>query len=410
MSQIQSNTASGSSQDIMQLAEKVGAHNYHPLPVVISTAEGVWVTDPEGVRYMDFLSAYSAVNQGHRHPRIIGALKDQADRCTLTSRAFYNDRMGEFLERLCEYTGFEMALPMNTGAEAVETALKTARLWGHKVKGVPDGEQEIICCEENFHGRTLTIVSFSTDPDAREGFGPFTPGFKVIPYNDPQALEAAINDKTVAFLMEPIQGEAGVNVPDEGYLKAVREICTRHGILMIADEVQTGFARTGKAFACDHEGVKPDVMCLGKALGGGVLPVSAVVADKSVLGVFTPGSHGSTFGGNPLSAAVGMAAIDVLVDEKLAERSQELGEYVRERLRAIKCDKIRLVRGKGMLNAVVFEDGFEAWDVCIALKENGLLAKQTHGNIIRFAPPLVITREEVDQALEIITRVFEAID
>jgi ornithine--oxo-acid transaminase len=409
MSHPESRIASTNSQEIMELTEKVGAHNYHPLPVVISTAEGVWVTDPEGRRYMDFLSAYSAVNQGHRHPRIIGALKEQADRCTLTSRAFYNDRMGEFLEKLCEYTGFEMALPMNTGAEAVETALKTARLWGHKVKGVADGEQEIICCEENFHGRTITIVSFSTDPDARRGFGPFTPGFKVIPFNDAAALESAITEKTVAFMVEPIQGEAGVNVPAEGYLAAVREICTRHGILMIADEVQTGFARTGKSFACDHEGVRPDLMCLGKALGGGVLPVSAVVGSKDVMGVFTPGSHGSTFGGNPLAAAVGMAAIDVLVDENLADRSAELGEYVRERLRAIDCDKIQLVRGKGLLNAVVFEDGFEAWDVCVALKEAGLLAKQTHGNIIRFAPPLVITREEVDHALDIITRVFEAI-
>ncbi len=402
-------TSSASSAEIMELSEKVGAHNYHPLPVVISTAEGVWVHDPEGRRYMDFLSAYSAVNQGHRHPRIIQALKDQADRCTLTSRAFYNDRMGEFLQRLCDYTGYEMALPMNTGAEAVETALKTARLWGTKVKGIPDGEQEIICCEENFHGRTITIVSFSTDPLARDGFGPFTPGFKVIPYNDPQALEDAIGDKTVAFLVEPIQGEAGVNVPDEGYLKAVREICTRHGILMIADEVQTGFCRTGRRFACDHEDVRPDMMCLGKALGGGVLPVSAVVADADVLGVFTPGSHGSTFGGNPLAAAVGIAAIDVLEDEKLDEHAEELGEYVRQRLRAIDCPRIRQVRGKGLLNAVVFDDGFEAWDVCVALKEEGLLAKQTHGNIIRFAPPLVITREEIDQALDIITRVFEAI-
>ncbi len=405
----QARTARADSASIIALSEEVGAHNYHPLPVVISRAEGVWVHDPEGRRYMDFLSAYSAVNQGHRHPRIIQALKDQADRCTLTSRAFYNDRMGGFLKRLCEYTGYSMALPMNTGAEAVETALKTARLWGAKVKGVPDGEQEIICCEENFHGRTITIISFSTDPLARDGFGPFTPGFKLIPYNDPGALEAAITDRTVAFLVEPIQGEAGVNVPDEGYLKAVREICTRHGILMIADEVQTGFCRTGRRFACDHESVRPDMMCLGKALGGGVLPVSAVVADQEILGVFTPGSHGSTFGGNPLAAAVGIAAIDVLEDEGLAEHSDALGVVLRRRLQDIDCPRIRQVRGKGLLNAVVFDDEFEAWDVCVALKEEGLLAKQTHGNIIRFAPPLVITGEELDQALDIITRVFETI-
>jgi ornithine--oxo-acid transaminase len=405
----ESKTVTMSSESIMELTERVGAHNYHPLPVVISTAQGVWVEDPEGRRYMDFLSAYSAVNQGHRHPRIMAALIEQAGRCTLTSRAFHNDRMGGFLERLCAYTGYGMALPMNTGAEAVETALKTARRWGHQVKGIEDGKQEIICCRENFHGRTISIISFSTDPIAREGFGPFTPGFPVIPYNDPSALEEAINENTAAFLVEPIQGEAGVNLPDDGYLRQVREICTRHGILMIADEIQTGFCRTGKKFACDYEDVRPDMMCLGKALGGGVLPVSAVVADESVLGVFTPGSHGSTFGGNPLAAAVGEAAIEVLESENLAQRSNELGEHLRERLRAIDCPRIQLVRGKGLLNAVVFDEGFEAWDICVALKENGLLAKQTHGNIIRFAPPLIITDEEMEQALSIITRVFEAI-
>ena len=405
----ESKMATTSSESIIELTERVGAHNYHPLPVVIATAQGVWVEDPEGRRYMDFLSAYSAVNQGHRHPRIMAALLEQANRCTLTSRAFHNDRMGGFLECLCAYTGYEMALPMNTGAEAVETALKTARRWGHQVKGIEDGKQEIISCRDNFHGRTISIISFSTDPIAREGFGPFTPGFPVIPYNDASALEEAINENTAAFLVEPIQGEAGANVPDDGYLKAVREICTRHGILMIADEVQTGFCRTGKKFACDHEEVRPDMMCLGKALGGGVLPVSAVVADRNVLGVFTPGSHGSTFGGNPLAAAVGEAAIEVLDSENLAERSHELGEKLRKRLRAIDCPRIQLVRGKGLLNAVVFDEGFEAWDVCVALKENGLLAKQTHGNIIRFAPPLIISEEELEQALSIITRVFEAI-
>jgi ornithine--oxo-acid transaminase len=398
----------GSSKEIIDLSERVGAHNYHPLPVVIAEAEGVWVHDPEGRKYMDFLSAYSAVNQGHRHPRIIGALKDQADRVTLTSRAFYNDRMGDFLSRLCEYTGFDMALPMNTGAEAVETAMKMARLWGHKVKGIEDGKQEIICFEENFHGRTITIISYSTDPDANTGFGPYTPGFKIVPYNDAAAIEAAVTPNTVAVLIEPIQGEAGVNVPDEGYLRCVRDLCTKHEILMIADEVQTGFCRTGKKFAVDHEGVRPDAMCLGKALGGGVFPVSAVVADKDVLGVFWPGSHGSTFGGNPLGAAVAMAAMDVLDDEKLAEKAESDGQWLRGELQKLvdEVPRLKLVRGKGMLNAVVFDDDFQAWDVCVALKEKGLLAKQTHGNIIRFAPPLVITREELEHALGIIREVF----
>ena len=398
-----------SSEALIHQTETFGAHNYHPLPVVISSAEGVWVTDPEGRRYMDFLSAYSAVNQGHRHPKVIKALKDQADRCTLTSRAFFNDKMGDFLEKLCAYTGYDMALPMNTGAEAVETAMKMARMWGSKVKGVENGKQEIIVCEENFHGRTITIISCSTDPDATDHYGPYTPGFKIIPYDDVKALEAAITPNTVAFLVEPIQGEAGVKVPSNGYLRAVREICTKHNVLMIADEVQTGFCRTGKKFACDWEGVRPDAMTLGKALGGGVLPVSAVVADHKVLGVFTPGTHGSTFGGNPLAAAVGIAALEVLEEEKLDQRAEELGQVVRDGLSKIRCPKLRVVRGKGLLNAVEFEAGFEAWNVCVALKDAGLLAKQTHGNIIRFAPPLVISRDEVGQALAIITKVFEAI-
>ncbi len=403
-------TASLSSPEIIELTEKVSAHNYHPLPVVLCEAEGVWCHDPEGKRYLDFLSAYSAVNQGHRHPHIIGALKDQADRLTLTSRAFHNDRMAGFLEHLCNYTGFTRALPMNTGAEAVETALKMARLWGHKVKGVPDGQQRIICCEENFHGRTIAIISFSTDPEARDGFGPFAEGFDVVAYDDAAAIEAAITDDTVAVLLEPIQGEAGVRVPGEGYLRAVREICTRHQVLMIADEVQTGFCRTGRPFACDHEEVRPDAMCLGKALGGGVFPVSAVVANEEVMGVFTPGSHGSTFGGNPLAAAVADAALDVLEDEKLDQRADRLGRLLREELRKIECSRIVEIRGKGLLNAVVFDEGFEAWDTCLELKEQGLLAKQTHGNIIRFAPPLVITDEELDQAIGIIRKVFESID
>ena len=397
------------SEDIIRKDNTYGAHNYHPLPVVISKAEGVWVWDPEGKRYLDFLSAYSAVNQGHRHPTIIGALKAQADRVTLTSRAFHNDIMGDFLEKLCKYTGFEMALPMNTGAEAVETGIKLARRWGAEVKGVANGKQEIIVCAENFHGRTSTIISFSTDPDARVNYGPYATGFTVIPFGDADALEAAITPNTVAFLVEPIQGEAGVAVPPEGYLRAVREICTKQGVLFIADEVQTGFCRTGRKFACDHEGVRPDVMTLGKALGGGVFPVSAVVADKAFMGVFTPGTHGSTFGGNPLASAVAIAALDVLEDEKLAERAATLGETLRAALRQIDCPRIVEVRGKGLLNAVVFEDGFEAWDTCLALRDAGLLAKQTHGNIIRFAPPLVISEDELAQAIAIIKQVFAAI-
>lgn len=398
-----------SSQDAMDLESKFGAHNYHPLPIVIAEAKGVKVKDPEGKEYFDFLSAYSAVNQGHGHPKIVNSLKEQADRVTLTSRAFYNDRLGLFLERLCEYTGYEMALPMNTGAEAVETAIKLARRWGAEVKGVENGKQEIIFAEENFHGRTVAIISASTDPDARINYGPYTPGIKVIPFNDVEALKNAINENTVAYIIEPIQGEAGVNIPDEGYLKAVRKVCTDKNIMMIADEVQTGFCRTGKKFACDHEDVRPDAMTLGKALGGGVMPVSAVVADKKYMDVFTPGTHGSTFGGNPLASVVAMAALDVLDEEHLAEKANEFGEYFRSELAKIENSKIIKVRGKGLLNAVVFEDGFEAWDICLAMKDAGLLAKQTHGNIIRFAPPLVITKEEIDEALDIIRGVFEAI-
>jgi len=403
--------SAASSQSVIDLAEKVGAHNYHPLPVVISQAEGVWVHDPEGRRYMDFLSAYSAVNQGHRNPHIIQALKDQADRVTLTSRAFHNDRMGDFLEKLCAYTGYEMALPMNTGAEAVETAMKMARRWGYQVKGIPANQAEIICFDQNFHGRTISIISYSDDPVATTNYGPFTPGFKVVPYNDAKALQDAITENTCAVLIEPIQGEAGVNVPDEGYLGCVRRICTENNVLMIADEVQTGFCRTGRKFAVDHEDVRPDALCLGKALGGGVFPVSAVVADRDVMGVFDPGSHGSTFGGNPLGAAVGIASIEVLERENLAEKAEEDGVYLRAQLDELvdKVPRLQKVRGKGLLNAVVFEDDFEAWDVCVALKEHGLLAKQTHGNIIRFAPPLVITREELDHALAVIREVFLAI-
>ncbi len=396
-----------SSKEIMDMDNKYGAHNYHPLPVVISEAEGVMVKDPEGREYLDFLSAYSAVNQGHRNPKIINALIEQAGKCTLTSRAFHNDVMGKFLKKLCEYTGYEMALPMNTGAEAVETGIKLARRWGAEIKGIENGKQEIIVAEENFHGRTTTIISFSTDPVARTNYGPYTPGFKIVKYNDAKALEDAITPNTCAILLEPIQGEAGVYVPDAGYLKEVREICTKNNVLFIADEVQTGFLRTGEKFAVDHENVRPDVMTLGKALGGGVIPVSAIVADKKFMKVFTPGSHGSTFGGYPIAAAVGIASLEVLEDPELKKSVQDLGEFFRAELKKINCDKIVEVRGKGLLNAVVFVDNFEAWDVCIALRDAGLLAKQTHGNIIRFAPPLVITKAEIDKALGIIKTVFE---
>jgi ornithine--oxo-acid transaminase len=394
-------------QDYIALDEKYGAHNYHPLPVVISKAEGVKVTDPEGKVYYDFLSAYSAVNQGHRHPRIIKALVDQAQTCTLTSRAFHNDMMGLFLKKLCEFTGFENALPMNTGAEAVETALKAARRWGAEVKGVPNGKQEIICMEENFHGRTIAVISMSNDPDSYVNYGPYCTGFVRVPYGDSAAIEKAITPNTVAVILEPIQGEAGVVVPPEGFLKKVRELCDKNKMLFIADEIQTGFCRTGKRFAWEHEGARPDIMCLGKALGGGVLPVSAIVADHSVMKVFTPGTHGSTFGGNPLASAVAMAALDVMTEEKLEDNAEKMGKIFRDEISKIKCSKMAKVRGKGLLNAVVFEKGFEAWDVCMALRDAGLLAKQTHGNIIRFAPPLVITEGELKEAVAIIKSVLE---
>ncbi len=394
------------SKDYIELDEKYGAHNYHPLPVVISWAEGAKVKDPEGKVYFDFLSAYSAVNQGHRHPKIIKALVDQAQVCTLTSRAFHNDKMGDFLKKLCEYTGYEHALPMNTGAEAVETALKAARRWGVEVKGVKNGKQEIVCVAENFHGRTLAAISMSNDPDSLVNYGPYVPGFVRVPYEDIDAMAKAITPNTVAVILEPIQGEAGVCVPYEGYLKAVRELCTKNKVLFICDEVQTGFCRTGKRFAWMHEGARPDIMCLGKALGGGVLPVSAIVADHEVMKVFTPGTHGSTFGGNPLSSAVAMAAIKVLEDEKLDERAEALGKIFREEVAKLPCKNMVKVRGKGLLNAVLFTEGFQAWDVCLALRDAGLLAKQTHGNIIRFAPPLIISEKELREAIAIIGKVF----
>lgn len=394
------------SQDYIALDDSFGAHNYHPLPVVIAEARGCKVKDPEGKTYFDFLSAYSAVNQGHLHPRIIGAMKEQLERVTLTSRAFHNDKMGLFLKKLCEYTGFEAALPMNTGAEAVETALKAARRWGAEKRGVTNGRQTVICAEGNFHGRTLAAISMSNDPDSLVGYGPYVPGFVKVPYADARAVDAAIDENTVAVIVEPIQGEAGVVVPPEGYLARLRKICSHHGILLIFDEIQTGFCRTGRRFAWQYEDARPDIMCLGKALGGGIMPISAIVADKRVMDVFTPGTHGSTFGGNPLASAVGIAAIEVLEDERLEENAERLGELFRSAVSSIPCAKMKLVRGKGLLNAVVFDDGFQAWDVCMALRDEGLLAKQTHGNIIRFAPPLVITEAELREALGIIGRVF----
>lgn len=396
-----------SSQELMDMEQQYGAHNYHPLEVVITKAEGVWVEDPEGRRYMDMLSAYSAVNQGHRHPRIIKALKDQADELTLTSRAFYSDRWPLFAKKLSELTGKDMILPMNTGAEAVETAIKTMRKWGYLVKGVEKDKAEIIVFEDNFHGRTVTIVSFSVDPIARDNYGPYTPGFVVVPYDDLEAVRKAVNKNTVGILVEPIQGEAGVAVPSEGFLKGLEEIARENNVLLAVDEIQTGLCRTGKTFAFQHEGVDPDLIIMGKALGGGVFPVSAVAADKEVLGVFQPGSHGSTFGGNPLACAVAIEALDVLIDEKMSERASELGAYFMEGLKAIKSSKIKQVRGKGLLIGVVLEESAgKARKYTTALKEKGLLCKETHDWIIRFAPPLVITREEIDKALEAVRGVL----
>jgi ornithine--oxo-acid transaminase len=381
----------------MHLDEEYGAHNYHPIPVVISRAEGVWVWDPEDRKYMDCLSSYSAVNQGHRHPRVIAALNEQAERVTLTSRAFHNDRLGPFLKKLTEVTRMEMALPMNTGAEAVETAIKIARKWGYQKKGVPDGKAEIIVCEENFHGRTTTIVGFSTDPGSRDGFGPATPGFKLIPYNDVKALEKAITPNTVGFLFEPIQGEAGVKVPNPGYLREIQAVCKRHNVLVMNDEIQTGFCRTGKMFAWMHEDAKPDILMVGKALGGGVYPVSAALASKDVMMVIGPGEHGSTFGGNPLACAVATAALDVLIDEKLDKRAEAMGTRFRDGLRALRSDKIKEVRGMGLLNAIELKlSAGKARQYTEKLKSLGVLAKETHEVTIRFAPPLVISEGEVD--------------
>jgi len=392
------------SQNVIEQTEKFGAPNYHPLPIVISEAQGVWVKDPEGNKYMDMLSAYSAVNQGHRHPKIIQALKDQADRVTLTSRAFHNDQLGPWYEMICELSGKDMALPMNTGAEAVETAIKAARRWAYDVKGISENQAEIIACNGNFHGRTMAAVSLSSDPDYKRGFGPMLPGINLIPYGDIEALKSAITPNTAAFLIEPIQGEAGIVIPPAGFMKAARELCRDNNVLFIADEIQAGLCRTGKMFACEWEDVDPDMYILGKALGGGVFPISCVVANKEILEVFNPGSHGSTFGGNPMACAVSIASLNVLVEEKLAERSEELGNYFKDALTKIEHSSIKEVRGRGLF--IGMELNTAARPFCEELKELGLLCKETHDTVIRFAPPLVITKDESDWAIEKIQKVF----
>ena len=393
-------------QRFLDQAERFSAHNYHPLPVVIARAEGVWVEDVDGVRYLDMLSAYSAVNQGHRHPDILAAARAQLDRLTLTSRAFHNDQMGPFLEELCALTGYQKALPMNTGAEAVETAIKMVRKWGYERRGVPEGQAEILVCENNFAGRTTTIVGFSSEAQYKEGFGPFTPGFRIIPYGDADALADAIGENTVGFMVEPIQGEGGVVVPPDGYLRDVRRICSERDVAFIADEIQTGLGRTGRMFCCDWEEVRPDVLIVGKALAGGIYPVSAAIADDTYMDVFRPGDHGSTFGGNPLGAAVARAAMRVIVEEKLPERSAELGNWFMDRLRAIDSPHVLQVRGKGLMIGV--ELNTAARRFCEALQERGILAKETHSTVIRFAPPLVIERDTLQDALTHIEAVLTA--
>ena len=406
MSKEQSSVASRT-QEFISLAETYGAHNYHPLPVVIERGEGVWVWDVEGKKYMDCLSAYSALNQGHCHPRLIATVKEQAERVTLTSRAFHNAEIGPFCKELGELCGMDTVLPMNSGAEAVETALKAARKWGYEVKGVPDGQAEIIACEGNFHGRTITIVGFSTEEQYREGFGPFTPGFIVVPYGDADAVEAAITPNTVAFLVEPIQGEGGVILPPNGYLRQAREICDRHDILLIADEIQTGLGRTGKLFGCDWEHVRPNVVAVGKAVSGGFYPVSAVLADRPVLGVFDPGDHGSTFGGNPLGAAIAREALKVLVEENLVENARVQGDYLLGRLQRLESDHIAEVRGRGLLTGVELEpEAGGARRFAEALKDKGVLCKDTRQNVLRLAPPLIVTQEDLNWALERIERVL----
>ncbi len=393
--------------DQINQVQEWSAHNYNPLPIVLEYGEGVWVQDVEGKKYMDMLAAYSSLNQGHRHPRIINALLEQAGRITITSRAFHNDKMGDFLEKLCRVAGFEKALPMNTGSEAVETALKAARKWAYKTRGVPENKGEILVCGNNFHGRTITIISFSSEEQYRSGFGPYTPGFRIIEYGNADALREAITENTIAFLLEPIQGEGGVIIPPQGYLAEVRKITKENNILLLFDEIQTGFGRTGKMFAFEHEDARPDILMLGKAMGGGVYPVSAVLADREVMDVFSPGDHGSTFGGNPLAAAVAIAALDVLLDERLPQRSKELGEYFAEGLRKIDSKAVREIRAKGLMIGVeIKREWGRARSYCEKLMELGLLCKETHEQTIRFTPPLVITREEIDWALERIARVL----
>lgn len=400
-------TLSANTQQYIDLEEKYGAHNYHPLPVVLNRGEGVFVWDVDGKRYYDFLSGYSAVNQGHCHPKIIAALTQQAQQLTLTSRAFHSNLLGEYEKYITEYFGYDKVLPMNTGVEAGETAVKLARRWGYKIKGIADNQAKIIFASGNFWGRTLAAISSSTDPSSYDQFGPFMPGFEIVPYNDLPALEMALQDKNVAaFMFEPIQGEAGVVVPDEGYLTGIRNLCNEYKVLMIADEIQTGLARTGKMLACDHENVRPDILILGKALSGGVLPVSAVLADDEVIMTIKPGEHGSTYGGNPLACAVAIAALQVLKDDNMVENAEAMGELLRSEIRKLNSPFIDLVRGKGLLNAIVIKHSNPeaAWDLCLILKENGLLAKPTHGDKIRFAPPLLITKEQVMECVEIISK------
>ncbi|HMH24897.1 MAG TPA: ornithine--oxo-acid transaminase [Puia sp.] len=405
-------TLSDKSLHFLELEEKYGAHNYHPLPVVLTRGSGVYVWDVDGNRYYDFLSGYSALNQGHCHPRIIQALTEQAQQLTLCSRAFHSSLLGEFTSFITTYFGYEKVLPMNTGVEAVETAIKLCRRWGYQVKGIPENKAKIIVCADNFHGRTSTVISFSTDPDSNRQFGPYMPGFMIIPYNDADALAKALQDEQVAgFLVEPIQGEAGVVVPDEGYLRNAKALCEKAGVLFIADEIQTGLCRTGKLLACDHENVRPDILILGKALSGGVLPVSAVLADDEIMLTIKPGEHGSTYGGNPLACKVAIEALQVLKDEKMAENARAMGELLRQELEGLDSPFIRTVRGKGLLNAIVIRhtDPQAAWNLCVSLKENGLLAKPTHGDKIRFAPPLLITRGQIAECIGIIEKSLKAL-
>jgi ornithine--oxo-acid transaminase len=396
-------------KDYIAREDKYGAHNYHPLPVVLERGEGIFVWDVEGKKYYDFLAAYSAVNQGHSHPKILKALTEQAGKLALTSRAFYNDVLGEWEEYITKLFGYDKMLPMNSGAEADETALKLIRKWAYKVKGVPQNEARIICCEGNFHGRTISIISMSSDPDAYGDYGPFTPGFVKVPYNDLEALEAELkNPNTAGFLVEPIQAEAGVYVPEDGYLKKAKALCEKHNVLFVADEVQTGLGRTGKMLACDHENVRPDILVLGKAISGGLLPVSCVLADDEVMLTIKPGEHGSTYGGNPVAAKVAVAALQVLQDEKLVENSEKIGAYFRKEMKSINSPLIHEVRGKGLLNAIQIKptNGKTAWDVCLAMKEHGLIAKPTHEHTIRFTPPLTITEEQMADAISLIKKAF----